>query len=201
MEDPETVVLTLEEAAGVLYVEPEKLRQIIDAGALLPSSLQLAEGGVWDVQSTFGFKRKDIDRFREELDRREFLDIRAKYHNVIDLFSTISCGPGWSSLIRQAAVAASAFDPAWNVMLKGAVGKHGMLLLDFSCERREGRLPVFRLKETIRKRSLSTCEECGKPGRLRQGKSLCRTLCDDHARLVGDLRDDDGMNLDPWEAP
>lgn len=137
----------------------------------------------------------------EDPERPELVDIRTQYHNVTDHFSAVSCGPGWSPLIRQAAVAASAFEPAWKVTLKGAIGRHGMLLLDFSCEQREGRLPVFRLKESIRKRSLSTCEECGKAGRLRQGRAVSRTLCDDHTPLVGDLRDDDGQNLDPWEAP
>ena len=55
---------------------------------------------------------------------------------------------------------------------------------------------LARIKERARRKSLKTCQECGQPGRLRWG-SHAATLCNQHAYLVGELRPEDGLILDP----
>ena len=55
---------------------------------------------------------------------------------------------------------------------------------------------LARIKERARRKSLKTCQECGRPGRLRWGAHAA-TLCDHHAHLVGGLRPEDGLILDP----
>ena len=107
--------------------------------------------------------------------------------------------PGWVPLIRQAAVAVSAFPSEEKNRITGCIAKGGMLLLRFEKRMSPTYAGSFRLGEEIRKKSLSTCEECGRPARLRIGRERQMSTCEDHVFLVGDLRDDDGRHLDPWE--
>lgn len=59
------------------------------------------------------------------------------------------------------------------------------------------------LKEAARKQSLTICDECGAPGRLRMGVNIAKTTCDRHAHLAASFRDDDGeiIDLPPTGGP
>lgn len=99
----------------------------------------------------------------------------------------IKVGRGWSAIILDAVVMASALG-AWT--LTRATRVHGALhlshtgrvyLTDKELDNLEGWRQVARL------RSYYTCEVCGRPGRLRIGKTRARVFCGGHAHLVGEL--------------
>lgn len=98
----------------------------------------------------------------------------------------IKVGRGWSAIILDAVVMASALG-AWT--LSRATRVHGALhlshtglvdLTDKELENLEG------WREVARLRSFYTCEVCGRPGRLRIGRTRARVFCGDHAHFVGD---------------
>ncbi|UXT53245.1 hypothetical protein FY136_28710 (plasmid) [Agrobacterium tumefaciens] len=126
-------------------------------------------------------------------------DLDLLHQDTIAPCAVFDVRPGWVPLIRQAAVAASGFPPAEKVSIMGCVASGGMLILKFSKPTSLKFAGALKLRESIRKKSLATCEECGKPARLRIGHARQMTTCEDHVHLVGELRDDDGRHLDPWE--
>lgn len=106
---------------------------------------------------------------------------------------------GWMKLAQHAASRIEMYPAAWKVQIRGGKEKFGCLVLHIDCDygARGCRSEVERLREEIRLRSLATCEVCGRLGRLRIS-SFAKTVCDKHAVILGDMRDDDGRWSDPW---
>lgn len=170
------------------------------------------EGKRWksaEKIETIGFDWDDILRFREELHvRRRFANFRVEYADVLmiddeDVKSGraygLSCGPGWESLLREIgdqlrSWRTKEFYPA----IKGCKEKFGSLRVFFAGHRTPPVLPgdvdmyepVQAYGEQVRRKSLTLCQECGQPGRLRMGVSICLTLCENHSHMVGQLNDD-----------
>lgn len=192
-------MIDLKEACALLGVSPFFVRAIIEVGEVTPSVTVPGDGQIWDEGTDFLFSEADIDRFRTDISKRRFVELRERHAYNILPDAEFRFGPGWSHLIRQASAAAVGFDPAWAVKIRHGKEKLGCLILSFDYEGDEPRTPVFRLEESIRKKSLTICEECGQPGRLRMGHMICKTTCDRHAHLIGEPRDDDGIVLDCWE--
>ncbi|MFT4163367.1 hypothetical protein [Shinella sp.] len=107
---------------------------------------------------------------------------------------------GWSGLARHAAERLTTYPKSWRATITGGKEKFGALVLFVSYEttQRGARSEIERLLEEIRLRSLSTCEICGESGRLRLS-GYAKTVCDKHADVMGELREDDGRWADPWK--
>lgn len=106
---------------------------------------------------------------------------------------------GWRMLLQSAAERLETYPAAWKAMIVGGKEKLGCCVLHIACDydQRGCRSELERLREEIRLRSLSTCDICGCQGRLRLS-SIAKTVCDKHAAVLGDLREDDGQWSDPW---
>ncbi|MDX0165806.1 hypothetical protein GOC43_28915 [Sinorhizobium meliloti] len=106
---------------------------------------------------------------------------------------------GWIRLLQQAADRVRTYPESWRARIVGAKEKLACLVVHIACDydQRGCRSEVERLREEVRLRSLSTCEICGSPGRLRLS-GFAKTVCIDHVGVLGELRDDDGRWADPW---
>lgn len=106
---------------------------------------------------------------------------------------------GWRQLLQSAAERLETYPSAWKATITGGKEKFGCLVLHIACDydQRGCRSELERLREEIRLRSLSTCDICSGQGRLRLS-SIAKTVCDKHAAVLGDLREDDGQWSDPW---
>lgn len=107
---------------------------------------------------------------------------------------------GWIPLVRDAVARMRTYPESWRARIDGGKEKFGCLVLyaGFDGSQRGCRSEIDRLFEEIRLRSLSTCDICGQQGRLRLSSSIAKTVCDKHAAVLGEMRDDDGMWADPW---
>lgn len=83
-----------------------------------------------------------------------------------------------------------------NCRLEEASSFNGSLLLAALFDEPIALDVIDGFTERYRKRSLSTCEECGRSGRLRLGVDLIATLCDDHADYAAPFLPEDGTVLD-----
>ncbi|MBY4615703.1 MULTISPECIES: hypothetical protein [Rhizobium] len=110
---------------------------------------------------------------------------------------------GWLGLIQEAQGEIGALPAAWKARLVGGKEKLGYLQLSINWQGHARRDRIEAITEQFRKRSLTICEECGKPGRLRMGVSIAATRCDDHAAFAAPFRDDDGriVDLPPMGGP
>jgi hypothetical protein len=106
---------------------------------------------------------------------------------------------GWINLLQHAADRVRTYPEAWGARIVGAKEKFGCCVLHVACDysARGCRSEVERLREEVRLRSLATCEVCGASGRLRLS-GYAKTVCDQHAPVLGEFREDDGMHADPW---
>ncbi|NEI24127.1 hypothetical protein GUK30_32800 [Rhizobium leguminosarum] len=96
--------------------------------------------------------------------------------------SVFECEDGWRGLIAKAAAEVAEVDrmaEGWNVRIVGGWVTDGALTLQISYD---GRWPYEVVKlicDEYRAKSMTICEVCGRPGRLRS--SIAATRCDDHA--------------------
>lgn len=106
---------------------------------------------------------------------------------------------GWRSLLQSAAERIETYPTSWRAKITGGKEKLGCCVLHIACDYDQpGCLSeIERLREEIRLRSLATCDICGDHGRLRLG-GYAKTVCDKHAVVLGEMRDDDGVWADPW---
>ncbi|RVP47348.1 hypothetical protein [Sinorhizobium medicae] len=106
---------------------------------------------------------------------------------------------GWLRLLQHAADRVRTYPEEWKVKIVGAKEKFGCAIVHISCDydQRGCRFEVERLREEVRLRSLATCEICGSSGRLRLS-GYAKTVCDRHAPVMGEFREDDGKWADPW---
>ncbi|WP_421405110.1 hypothetical protein, partial [Agrobacterium fabrum] len=127
----------------------------------------------------------------------------AKLHrdnsDVISTDASFAVGMGWLPLLQHAADRVRTYPKSWSARIVGGKEKLGCLALHIACDysARGCRGEVERLREEVRLRSLSICEICGSSGRLRLA-GYAKTVCDEHAVVMGDLREDDGCWADPW---
>lgn len=127
----------------------------------------------------------------------------AKLHrdnsDVIDPAANFAVGMGWLGLLRHAADRVRSYPEVWRGRIVGGKEKFGCCVVHIACdyEQRGCRSEVERLREEVRLRSLSMCELCGESGRLRLS-GVAKTVCDQHAVVMGEFREDDGRWADPW---
>lgn len=129
-----------------------------------------------------------------------FGKLRDDNTDVISADASFRMDIGWLGLLQHAADRVRTYPSAWKVKVVGSKEKFGCLVLHISCDysARGCRSEVERLREEIRLRSLSTCEICGEPGRLRLS-GYAKTVCEQHAGVMGEMREDDGRWSDPWK--
>lgn len=125
--------------------------------------------------------------------------LRSDNGDVIPTDASFAVGMGWLPLLQHAAERVRTYPRAWKVSLVGGKEKFGCCVLHIACDydARGCRSEVERLREEVRLRSLAVCEICGEPGRLRLS-GYAKTLCDQHAPIMGEFREDDGVWADPW---
>lgn len=119
--------------------------------------------------------------------------------DVIDADANFTMGIGWISLLRHAADRARSYPEEWRASIVGGKEKLGCCIFHVTCDydARGCRSEVERLREEVRLRSLGMCEICGASGRLRLS-GFAKTVCDEHATVMGEFREDDGRWADPW---
>ncbi|MBY5775931.1 hypothetical protein HFN59_02180 [Rhizobium leguminosarum] len=119
--------------------------------------------------------------------------------DVIQSDARFALDLGWISLLQHAADRVRTYPEAWGARIVGAKEKFGCCVLHVACDysARGCRSEVERLREEVRLRSLATCEVCGASGRLRLS-GYAKTVCDQHAPVMGEFREDDGLWADPW---
>ncbi|AYM66192.1 hypothetical protein G6L68_25240 [Agrobacterium fabrum] len=192
--DEHTELLSLEEAAKLIEVDKLHLMHIIDVGDVVPALVILHDGTVWHEKAEFGFTSADIIRFQEERDRRRFKHVHEQFGYVVPATAKFECGPGWETVIRRLADKLGAFPgPPKLVGGKEKFGSFQSRIVAHSPKHDER---IDDLVREARKLSLTLCDECGAPGRLRMGHSIAKTTCDRHAFLAEPLRDDDGLIVD-----
>jgi|GEM_PF-1679527 len=106
---------------------------------------------------------------------------------------------GWIDLVKDAVARMRTYPKSWRVRLDGGKEKFGccVLFVSFDIHARGCMSEVERMREEIRLRSLGVCDICGEQGRLRIGQ-WAKTVCDRHAAVLGEMREDDGKWADPW---
>lgn len=184
-------MIGIREAADQLGVADIFLAAIIDVGEVVPTSM--ISGSVWEVFDTVQFSTSDLIMFAAEIELRRFVAVKAAHSRVIDPDASFSFSKGWTSLLADLAVELAKMDGPPRII--GGKEKMGSLILRVDYERSQMKA-VEVLKEGIRKRSVTICDECGAPGRLRMGVNIAKTTCDEHTRLAHPLRDDDGEIVD-----
>ncbi len=133
------------------------------------------------------------------LRRSVFDDLKASHPDVISEDAVFAMDIGWSKLLDRAAARIGSYPPVWSARLISGKEKLGCLVLSVDCDYTAPgcRSEVERLREEIRLTSLATCELCGEAGRLRLA-GYAKTVCDKHLGVLGELRDDDGVQADPY---
>ncbi|RVL94711.1 hypothetical protein [Sinorhizobium meliloti] len=126
--------------------------------------------------------------------------IKKMNQETISVDAAFAFDIGWRQLLQSAANRVVTYPAACMVTIDGGKEKLGCLVLhiDFDASQRGARSEIARLREEIRLRSLATCDICGESGRLRIS-SVAKTVCDKHAAVLGEMRDDDGAHADPWK--
>ncbi|UFS81517.1 MULTISPECIES: hypothetical protein [Rhizobium] len=134
-----------------------------------------------------------------ELRASAFSHLRSLTPSTIAEDAVFSMDVGWAKLVQQAATRIESYPTAWKARIISGKEKLGCLVLSVDCDYsgRGCRAEVERLREEIRLVSLATCEICGSPGRLRLA-GFAKTVCDTHVGVLGELREDDGAQADPY---
>ncbi len=196
------------EFAKVLNVKEHSIWHIIDVGDIRPHSItdDFQSKPLPEVIDSLRFSEIDVDVFRDEFRRRRHEDFILAYPDVYKPDEGqgargLEFGPGWTGIASEFCdqLRLWAAD-GWSVRLRWGKEKFGALRL-FTDGYHVASTPLqsywlSRLRERARRQSLRTCQECGQPGRLRWGAHAA-TLCDRHKHLVGELRAEDGVILDP----
>lgn len=125
--------------------------------------------------------------------------LRGDNTDVISPDARFAMDIGWIPLLQHAADRVRTYPESWKASLVGGKEKYGCCVVHIACdyEQRGCRSEVERLREEVRLRSLGLCEICGSSGRLRLS-SYAKTVCDQHAVVMGEFREDDGLWADPW---
>ncbi|MGO8024894.1 hypothetical protein [Rhizobium leguminosarum] len=144
-----------------------------------------------------GFRR--IVTTLSETREKAFGKLRDDNGDVIQPDARFAMDIGWLSLLQHAADRVRTYPSDWRVRIDGAKEKLGCCVVHVTCDysARGCRSEVERLREEVRLRSLSMCEICGSPGRLRLS-GYAKTVCDQHEPVMGEFREDDGKLSDPW---
>lgn len=192
--DEHAELLSLEEAAKMIGVSQSWLWRVIEVGDVVPALTILHDGTVWHEQAEFGFTAADIIRFQEERDRRRFKHVHEQFGYVVPATAKFECGPGWETVIRRLADKLGTLPgPPKLVGGKEKFGSFQSRIVSHSTKHDER---IDELVREARKLSLTICDECGAPGRLRMGLNIAKTTCDRHAFLAEPLREDDGQIVD-----
>ncbi|KAB1086191.1 hypothetical protein F4V91_06925 [Neorhizobium galegae] len=194
--------------AKLLNTKEHSIWHILDVGDVRPHTIieDYQNQKLSDVIDSLRFSENDVDAFREEFRRRRHEQFKTEYADVYvpdegPGARGLEFGPGWIGIVEQ-----------FCDQLRGLERHHFVVALAWGKEK-FGALRLFtrdhlptlttlqayllsRLRERARRQSLRTCQECGLPGRLRWGVHAA-TLCDRHKHLVGTLRPEDGIILDP----
>ncbi|MGO8111765.1 hypothetical protein [Rhizobium leguminosarum] len=196
----------LRDAADLIGIMPSTLAYIVSAGDVLPErgvpTWQQHDGNVWNDLTKFVFTAADIERYKTEMDRRTFAELKIAYADVYQADAGpeprgLEFGPGWTQILREFCDHLRDFnDTGRTCRLRWGKEKFGALHLfcdyDDSIQRY-----VEHAKGIAYGRSLGTCQECAAPGRLRYGDMICLTLCDRHSHLAAPLdQEKDGKILD-----
>ena len=128
-----------------------------------------------------------------------FDSIKKTYRDTISEDASFAFDIGWRTLLQSAADRIETYPSAWKATITGGKEKLGccVIYIGFDDAQPGARSEIERLREEVRLRSLASCDICGQQGRLRLS-SIAKTVCDRHAAVLGDLRDDDGRQADPW---
>lgn len=199
---------TFLEFAKLLNVKEHAIWHVVDVGDIRPHTIidGYHDKPLPEVIDSLRFSESDIDVFRQEFRRRRHEDFKIEYSDVYKPDEGpgargLEFGPGWIEIVGEYCdqLRLWAAD-GWSVHLRWGKEKFGSLRL-FTDSHHVTSTPLqsywlSRLRERARRQSLGTCQECGQPGRLRLGAHAA-TLCDRHAHLVGELRAEDGVILDP----
>lgn len=175
---------------------------VIDVGDLRPSLYNAADGDVWHQDTEIAFSETDLDAFGTEIERRRFRHLHEQLGYLVAPEAEFAFGPGWEQIVRSAAQQLTTLPG--RVRFSGGKEKFCSLALYVSYDITHEKYglkdilydAVATIRETTRKRSLTFCEECDEPGRLRIGASWTKTTCDRHAQLVDNLRCEDGDIVD-----
>lgn len=192
--DEHADLIPLEEAAKLIGVSQSWVWRVIDVGDVLPALTILHDGTVWHEEAVFGFAPDDIPRFQEERDRRNFKHVHDQFGYVVPATAKFECGPGWETVIRRLADRLGQLPGPPKLV--GGKEKFGSFQSRIVMHTPEHDERIDDLVREARKLSLTICDECGAPGRLRMGINIAKTTCDRHAHLAGPLRDDDGLIVD-----
>lgn len=135
------------------------------------------------------------------IEHRDFVfdAIKRMNRETISADATFAFDIGWRHLLQLAADRVETYPTAWRASIDGGKEKFGCLVIFVDCDydKRGCRAEFERLREEIRLRSLATCDICGGHGRLRLA-GYAKTVCDKHAAVLGEMREDDGRWVDPW---
>lgn len=199
---------TFLEFAKLLDVKEHAIWHVVDVGDIRPHTIIDGhhDKPLPEVIDSLRFSESDIDVFRQEFRRRRHEDFKIEYSDVYKpdegpAAKGLEFGPGWIEIVGQFCNQLRQWTAdGWSVRLRWGKEKFGALRL-FTDTFHVTSTPLqsywlSRLRERARRQSLRTCQECGQPGRLRLGAHAA-TLCDRHAHLMGELRVDDGVILDP----
>lgn len=128
-----------------------------------------------------------------------FEKLRIDNVDVFNADARFAMDIGWIPLLQHAAARVGSYPKEWRARIVGGKEKLGCLVLHIGCDydARGCRSEVERLREEVRLRSLGICEICGESGRLRLS-GYAKTVCDKHASVMGEFREDDGVWADPW---
>lgn len=203
-------MLTIKEAAELLDVQWLYLMHIIHVGDVRPSVCELHDGAVWHELSRFEFSDNDLENFRAEIERRKFPHVHDQHAYVVEPDAEFACGPGWEQIIRSVATKLGTLPGPPRIT--GGKEKFGSLILYVSYDIIPEKYDlkdislgdtIEDIREAARQKSVTICEECGEPGRLRMSYSWTKTTCEQHAHLVDNLREDDGeiVDLPPQGGP
>ncbi|MBY3026516.1 hypothetical protein [Rhizobium leguminosarum] len=199
------------EFAKLLNVKEHAIWHIIDVGDIRPHSIidGYREKRLPEVIDSLRFSASDVEIFQQEFRRRRHEDFKTEYADVYvpdegPASRGLEFAPGWIDIVKGYCDQLRVFErDHFVVALRWAKEKFGALRLYTRGSRYTlTTLQAYwlaRLDERARRQSLRTCQECGQPGRLRLGAHAA-TLCDRHKHLVGELRSEDGVILDPDHA-
>lgn len=194
-------MIGIDAAAVHLEVTSIYLRHIIDVGDVVPSVVDRHGGELWHEETIILFSESDLVAFEAEIRERRFPHVFEQHGFVVPADAEFACGKGRERVIRKLATGLSAI-PGPPPRFSGGKEKFGSFIAFTSCED-DQREQVRALREAARKLSLTICEECGNPGRLRMGVNIAKTTCDRHAHLAAPFRDTDGeiIDLPPTGGP
>ncbi|WP_086156013.1 hypothetical protein [Rhizobium sp. Kim5] len=188
--------IDIRNAASILGVDVVTLVDIVNVGDIKPTvsatPRSLPSGEVWKNWREIRLSQNDIERFRVEIRRRRFVDFKAEYADVFQPDTApgtrgLEFKPGWTGILTIYADGLRSLGKQGLVCrLRWGKEKFGALRL-YSDYILAAEPEVIKLHRQAYHSSLQTCQECGEPGRLRSGYSVCLTLCERHKHVVGNI--------------